>query len=153
MKTQFVFDILVVAIATVSFGFVAVLFVVRDYAIKYRRVMEKGLNPEPKITNEKVISPTLGISVKFHDMYGTAHDALITAVHKARKVNLVIVDKDNANSENHGLKLEKFILVPHKSMTMEHGFYFRYHDEEPNLNEYSSRQNQYGATAAMAGRY
>jgi len=140
MTTQFLIGILVAAMAVVTIVLAAVLLLLRDYALKYKRAVEGRYETEAKQPVNRVIAPVLGAVVKFHDPSGAAHDALVTAVHNAKVVNLVIVSKDDAKTDGYGRELERATSVPHKSMTHAYSYYFRFLEEEPNPYESSTQQ-------------
>ncbi|MGO9378909.1 MAG: hypothetical protein ACLPN1_18790 [Dissulfurispiraceae bacterium] len=138
MTVQFLIGILVAVITVVTIGLVAVLWMLRDYARKYKMAVEGRYKPDAKHPVHTVIAPVLGSVVIYHDPSGTAHDALVTTVHNARMVNLVIVSKDDSKTDGYGRELERATSVPHRSMTQDYSYCFRFTDEETNPYESST---------------
>lgn len=94
--------------------------------------------------------PRVGDTVIYHDEYGKAYNALLTAVHgwetegiaiadQMPCVNLLYVSGDENRQDNYGRQVERVSSAVHKSMNGGvHGNYWRTAQEEP--NEYSTPQ-------------
>lgn len=150
MAVHLIIGILVTVVVLVIIGLVAVLWMLRDYALKYKRAVEGRYETEARQPENRVIAPLLGGAVKFHDPSGVAYDALVTAVHNSRVINLVIVSKDDAKTDGYGRELERATSVPHKSMTQANSYYFRFPDEEPNAYESSPQKVRYSAKETVS---
>ena len=135
MTANIMIGILVAAIAVVLISLTTFILMLRDYARKYRKTLEVRSKAEAPLTFSMVTSPTLGVTVKFHDTSGMVHDALVTAVHNARMVNLVIVSSDETKTDGYGRELERATSVPYKEATLSDRYYFRFFDDEPNAHE------------------
>ncbi len=76
-------------------------------------------------------------SVMYHDTKGRPLLALVTAVHGDFDsdyipcINLVYVSPDKNRQDSAGRQTEHASSVVHKSNAGAHGYYWRWHDEEP----------------------
>lgn len=74
--------------------------------------------------------PQIGQHVIFCDSKSVDHDALVTCVHTAECVNLLIVSGDAEKKDNYGRQIERPTSIRRMDSMMAHGFYFRFPDEE-----------------------
>jgi hypothetical protein len=77
----------------------------------------------------------IGIHVIFVDPTGREHDALITAVHGTKCINLVYVLKDPKQYDNYGRKTSKqYTSVMHSEWQQAHGMYWLFPGEERDIS-------------------
>lgn len=80
---------------------------------------------------KEATSDDVGVHVVFVDPTGRAHDALVTAVHGSRCINLVYVLKDPTQYDMYGRKTNKqYTSVMHGSAQQAHGNYWLWPGEE-----------------------
>jgi hypothetical protein len=72
-----------------------------------------------------------GDVVVFHDPVGKPFNALIS-VNWGSCVNVVVIADDEAKKDNYGRQIERHTSISHKSSNLQHGFYWRWPEEEPN---------------------
>lgn len=76
--------------------------------------------------------PVVGQHVVWHDPVAVPHDALVTAVHSATCINVVIC-ADEGQTDQYGRQICRHSSQTHKSVHGGvHGNYWRFEDEEPN---------------------
>ncbi len=151
MTAQLIIAILVAAMALVVTGFAVVIWMLRDYAMKYKKAVKTISQMETKKRDKRLAVPRLGTAVRFHDTSGSVHDALVTAVH-SRGVNLAIVSKDETRNDGYGRELSRVVSVPHKSMTDNGRYYFRFLDEEPIQRDSRVQEIEYNAAETVTGQ-
>jgi hypothetical protein len=76
--------------------------------------------------------PVVGEPVKWHNSLGVEHDALITAVWTETCVNLVVVSKDEAKTDQYGRQIERQTSCSYKNSNQVYGYYWRFSEDEPN---------------------
>jgi hypothetical protein len=74
----------------------------------------------------------VGDTVVWHESDGLALKAIVTAVWNPTCINLVIVSRDTAKTDQYGRQIERRTSCSHKGNMTVHGFYWRFEDEEPN---------------------
>jgi hypothetical protein len=74
----------------------------------------------------------VGDSVIWHDAQGAAYNSVVTAVWSEKCINVVFVSKDSSKQDSYGRQIERATSCQHKSLVHVHGFYWRFHEEEPN---------------------
>lgn len=71
--------------------------------------------------------PKVGAQVKYVDEFGVTHDALLTAIHSPKCVNVVYVSKDVNKRDSYGQQVERDSSVIHASAEgRAHGRFFYY---------------------------
>jgi hypothetical protein len=74
----------------------------------------------------------IGEHVVYVDPIARKYNALVTNVFGPTCVNVIIVEKSEAQTDSYGRKLKRFSSVSHKSTTPAHGNYWMRPGEEPN---------------------
>jgi len=122
-------DIILAAIVTLVIAAVASVLIIRDYALKYRQVVERGKKISKKTATKQML-PIVGSHVKFQDETGVDCDAVVIAIHNPKMFTLAVTGSDNTDMNQYFWDIEKDAFTAHGNMHPLYGFNYGYTEEE-----------------------
>ncbi len=134
-------DIMLAVFATFVIAAVAFILIVRDYALKYRKVLEEREKVARETPVKRRIS-LVGSHVILRDDNGVEHDAVVTAVHNRKMLTLAFIGADGIDIDQYFRDIEKGLYATPVSMHQMSGHIYGYSDDEPSARGVAEKYNQ-----------